>query len=236
MATQNNEDWNFFLAGYLTATAIDSKTTSYAPGGDQVIEIDASFSDLLENLDYGASGMFIARKGVFSFNVDLVFIGLDIDQSLPLPSSEANINVDIREHELYVGYAAFDAYPELEVLTGIRYIDQDITVKIKTPGPTQKLTIGDDWVDPFIGLRYMGPINNKWGWYLRGDIGGFNVGSDFSWRIDLGTTYRFDKHWEAAFFYKVLDIDYDTGTSGTPSIYKWDGKESGLTLGIGYYF
>ncbi len=114
----------------------------------------------MENLDYGLSGLFIARKGPLSINIDMVFIG----------------------------------------------------------------------------LRYFAPIYNKWNLYLRADIGGFGVGSDFAWRADAGVTYRFNKNWEAAFFYKALNIDYETGTSGTPSIYKWDGTESGLTLGVGYYF
>ncbi len=235
-ADADNDDWHYFAAGYLTAASIDAKTTSYTPAGDQELKIDPSFSDLLDNMDYGFSGLFIARKGALSLNIDLVFIGLDIEQSLPLPGSKANIDMDIREHEFYVGYAAFDAYPELEVITGIRYIDQDISVKITTMGSTQKTNIGDDWIDPFIGLRYTGPINNKWNWHLRGDVGGFDVGSDFAWRVDAGTTYRFDKHWEAAIFYKILDMDYETGTSGTPSIYKWDGQEKGLTLGVGYHF
>ena len=42
--------------------------------------------------------------------------------------------------------------------------------------------------------------------------------------------------WEAAIWYKVLDIDYETGTSGTPSIYKRNGTKSGITFGVGYYF
>ena len=225
-AAQSDGDWDFLVAGYLTATAIDAKTTSFTPAGDQVLEIDASFGDLLDNLDYGFSGIFIARKGALSINVDLLFIGLNIDQS------PATIDVAIGEHELYAGFAVFEQYLDLEIITGVRYVDQEI--KVTTPGP--QLVIGDSWVDPFIGLRYLGPINNNWNWILRGDIGGFGVGSDFAWRLDAGATYGFGKQWEAAIFYKILDIDYETGTSGTPSIYKWDGSESGITFGVGYYF
>lgn len=235
-ADADNDEWTYFVAGYLTAVSIDAKATTYSPAGDQVLKIEPSFSDLLDNMDYGASGIFIARKGAFSLNVDMVFAGITVDESLPLPSSDMKAEIDLREHEFYVGYAAFDAYPELEIITGVRYIDQDISVKITTPGFIQKIDTGDDWIDPFIGLRYMGAINNKWNWHLRGDVGGFDVGSDFAWRVDAGATYRVDKHWEAAIFYKILDIDYETGTSGTPSIFKWDGQEKGITLGVGYHF
>lgn len=234
---QSDGGWDYFIGGYFTAVNIDAKTTSFTPAGDQEMKIDPSFSDLLDNLDYGASGTFIARKGRYSFNVDFMAAGLSIDESLPSPLSEVNIDIDIREYEFYVGYAAFEQYPDLEIITGVRYIDQDIEVDIKTPGPQPSFSIGDDWVDPFIGLRYDGPINANWNWLLRGDIGGFDVGgSDFAWRVDAGTSYRFAKQWEAAIWYHILDIDYESGTSGTPSIYKWDGQESGITFGVGYHF
>ena len=79
-------------------------------------------------------------------------------------------------------------------------------------------------------------ITLYWNWILRGYIGGFGVGSDFAWRLDAGATYGFGKQWEAAIFYKILSIDYETGTSGAPSIYTWDGTESGITFGVGYHF
>lgn len=237
-----DHEWDFFVGGYLTATYIDATTTAGTPAGDQVLDIDASFSDLLDNLDYGASGIFIASYDKLSINVDLLAIGLDIDESTPIPPpigpAEVNIQVDIREYELYLGYQAFAEYPALEVITGLRYIDQEITVDLTTAGPMTPapLVAGDDWVDPFIGFRYLGPINNKWSWLLRGDIGGFGVGSDFAWRVDVGARYHITKQWEAAVGYKILDIDYETGTSGSLSRYAWDGSEAGITLGVGYHF
>ncbi len=137
-----------------------------------------------------------------------------------------------------MGYQAFAQYPELELIAGARYIDQDIKVNLTTRGPLQppQIVAGDSWVDPFIGLRYFGPINNNWSWILRGDIGGFGVGSDFTWRVDAGASYSFAQQWEAAIWYKILDIDYETGTSGTLDRYSLDGTESGITLGVGYHF
>lgn len=234
---EQSGDWEYFAGGYLTTMAIDATTSSPGPTGDTVIDIDADFSDILDNLDWAASGIFIARKGPLSLNVDLVLVELEIDEATPLPATSATIDVGIREYEFFVGYAAFDSQPDLEIIAGARYIDQDITVNITSPLlPVPTLNIGDDWIDPFIGLRYLGPINNKWAWLLRGDIGGFGVGSDFAWRVDAGVTYDFAKQWEAAIWYKTLDIDYETGTSGTTDIYTWDGTESGITLGVGYYF
>lgn len=39
-----------------------------------------------------------------------------------------------------------------------------------------------DWVDPIIGLRWLWGFSDRWSLKLRGDIGGFGVGSDFAWQ------------------------------------------------------
>ena len=62
------------------------------------------------------------------------------------------------------------------------------------------------------------------------------MGSDFAWRVDVGATYSFAKQWEAGIGYKILDIDYETGTSGSADRYTWDGTESGIAVGVGYHF
>jgi hypothetical protein len=122
-AAQGDGDWNFSLGGYMTAMSLDAKSTAFTPAGDQEISLDLSFSDLLDNLDYGASGGFVARKGPLSINVDLVFAGLSTSQSQAFPppggfTSTVDIEIDLREHELYVGYAAFEQYPDLEIIAG----------------------------------------------------------------------------------------------------------------------
>lgn len=57
-----DDEWGFFVGSYLTATYIDATSTAGTPIGDQDLEIATSFSDLLDNLDYGASGVFVALK------------------------------------------------------------------------------------------------------------------------------------------------------------------------------
>lgn len=237
---ENNDEWTYIAGGYLTANALDADTTIGTPMGDSSVAIDVNFDDLLDNLDYGASGIFRAQKGKLSINVDMLFIGLSDDLSMPLPegSIEIDMDVDIREHELFVGYKAFEKFADLEILAGLRYVDQDITIKPTIAGQGTTVNVGDNWVDPFIGLRYLGAIgdNSNFNWILRGDIGGFGVGSDFAWRVDAGVSYDISEKWRAALFYKILDIDYETGTSGELNYYTWDGSESGITAGIAYKF
>ncbi len=69
-----------FFPAKADARTVNNSDVWFRPGagGDQVVDIDTSFSDLLDNLDYGVSDIFIARKGSFSINLDLLFVGLNI--------------------------------------------------------------------------------------------------------------------------------------------------------------
>ena len=109
-------------------------------------------------------------------------------------------------------------------------------VKVNVGPVGLDVNVGDDWVDPFVGLLYYGPINDKWSLLVRGDIGGFGVGSDLARRFNAGVTYKFARNWELAFMYKTLNVDYENRKTTDLDYYKWDGTESGLLLGVGYHF
>ncbi|MCB1494435.1 MAG: hypothetical protein KDJ86_01510 [Bauldia sp.] len=90
----------------------------------------------------------------------------------------------------------------LEVLGGARYwyssIDTSLkingTVKfgnlgLKKKGKYAVAKSGDiDWVDPVIGARISQEFANMQKFELLGDIGGFGVGSEFSWQVYAGYT------------------------------------------------
>src|SRR5262245_16100109 len=74
-----------------------------------------------------------------------------------------------------------------------------------------------DWVDPFVGVRFMVPLTDDIEMSFRGDIGGFHAGSNLAWNIVTGLKYRIP--WEPLgvhpWFevgYKALSFDYDKGS------------------------
>lgn len=237
-AEKGSDEWDIYVAGYLFALDIDATSGVGTPLGDSEMDIDLGFSDLFDHMDSAFSGVLMARKGRLSLNVDISSVRLSIDQEITPAPVDADIDVEIGidEIELFAGYKFSQQYPNLEVIAGARYINQDIDVKVNA-GPIElDVNVGDDWIDPFVGLRYHGPIDNKWALLIRGDVGGFGVGSDFAWRFNAGVTYKLAQNWEAAFMYKILNIDYDNNKTSELDYYKWDGTESGLLLGVGYHF
>ncbi len=66
-------------------------------------------------------------------------------------------------------------------------------------------------VDPLLGARVRRALNDRWQAHLRGDIGGFGVGSDFTWNLEVDASVRVTERLSLIFGYRVLNIDYDEG-------------------------
>ena len=139
-----------------------------------------------------------------------------------------------------------------DLLAGARYWHQDATVSaefnstVTASGPLGQIGITQsgsraiaasgsvDWVDPFVGgrLRYKPSAGQEV--VVRGDIGGFGAGSDFSWEV-IGTY-----NWQMCIFeglnvdgyigYRALSVDYSQG-SGTTR-YEYDVLQQGPVMGM----
>jgi hypothetical protein len=79
-----------------------------------------------------------------------------------------------------------------------------------------------EWVDPFVGGRIRHDFGQNRNVMLEGDVGGFGVGSDFSWQV-VGT-YGFDVNvfgstMHSVVGYRALAVDYsETGAHGKNGI------------------
>lgn len=117
----------------------------------------------------------------------------------------------------------------LDVLAGARYFHTSVDLTYEITGAVDLPALGlsqegsyavarsggVDWVDPIIGLRLRHDFAGGDRLQLRGDIGGFGVGSDFAWQVMAA--YAHDFHWgdsvmSFALGYRVLDVDYSTGS------------------------
>jgi hypothetical protein len=64
-------------------------------------------------------------------------------------------------------------------LGGFRYSSMDIDLDL--PGSLPDVDQRKDWIDPYVGMRWQWRMAEKWGLRMRGDIGGFGIGSDLTW-------------------------------------------------------
>jgi len=104
----------------------------------------------------------------------------------------------------------------------------DLKLESSGPAPTQKGS--QDWVDPIVGLRWFWHFTDKWELWLEGDIGGFGVGSDFTWNAVGMIYYQPWKHVGFLGGYRALYQDYEDG-SGSEK-FAFDATMHGPLLGL----
>ena len=155
-------------------------------------------------------------------------------------SSLGSVDVDIFQGVLegYVTYRFDQGSNVFDAYVGTRYWNIDVDVKLTVGPVSSKISRGDNWVDPVIGLRWQRRIAPKWRLTAQGDIGGFGIGgaSDFSWNVMGGVAYDGWENTSIFAMYRALSVDYESGTPGTSSYFKYDTLTQGPVIGVGFRF
>ena len=88
----------------------------------------------------------------------------------------------------------------------------------------------EEWVDPIVGFRGEITWAKNWTGRVEADIGGFGVGSDFSWNVLGAVSYSLGEHWSLSLGWRFLDVDYRNGA------YVLDAELSGPLLAVTFTF
>ena len=201
-ASNSTDNWQFSLAPmYLWAVSINGDQTVNGVN----VDLDIPFSEIFDNLNGALTFHFEAvRKQSWGFFTDLNYIVLNPDDGA----------IDIEYTEIMAELAAFYRLIEedltIDGFGGVRYSSMD--VELDLPRGLPDVDQRKDWVDPFVGLRWNWNFAEKWATRLRGDVGGFGIGSDLTWNAVGLLDYKPWKH--VGFFggYRVLYQDYSTGS------------------------
>jgi len=207
--------WRSSLFVYLWALSMDGTA---GIGGNEV-DIDASFSDLLDVLDAAFSVRFESHKGGWGYFLDGMYTKLK-------PEQDTQLGRITLETKSFVGEAGgvYHFNPTVHGLFGLRY--QSMDTELRLPNRT----VGDkpDWLDAFVGIRLVPVRTEKWNVWLRGDVGGGD--SDTMWNGVIGAGYRFNKRWSLVGAYRVLSNNVEQDG------FKWDVDYEGLGIALGYTF
>src|SRR3546814_6335087 len=74
------EEWKFSVTPYFWAAVLSGKTSQF---GLPAVDIDASFNDVFDNLDFGAMLIGEARRGRYSLLGDLMYTKISSDSVTP---------------------------------------------------------------------------------------------------------------------------------------------------------
>jgi opacity protein-like surface antigen len=217
-------DWQHEFAPYLWGAALDGTTGV----GNVTADVDASFSDILDNLEMGFMGAYRGKRDRYSIAADFVYMGLGATERGPGGVLEADIDVDQVALEVSAGYEVID---RLTLFGGLRYNALSTELEVRGPlGNVERAEADESWVDPLIGAHYTIPINDTWSASLRGDIGGFGVGSDFAWQGVATLRWQVTPRVGTALAYRYIDMDYEDGG------FTYDMSISGPALGVVFSF
>ncbi len=252
--------WRYRFVPYGWLTAIDGKQTVRG----RSVKVDASFIDIVEKSDtlFALMGNLEIRNGPMAFYGDLIWSKVGVSDNhvrtrgaLPGVTGAVGraLDLDIQMAILEVGAAyevARSGNLAFDLLAGARYWYQDVDLSFDR---FQTLDVGGleiigarsiarsgsvDWLDPVIGarLRYtMAPGHEL---FLRGDIGGFGLGSEFSWQAVGGYGFDFGIYQGITFSgvigYRALSVDYAQGWGRTR--YEFDMLQHGPIVGLSMRF
>ncbi len=226
------EDWQHTVAVYMVGASIDGE----AGIGDVTAEVDVSFGDILDNLEFGAMAAYRGERGRWAVMADLIYMSLEQDKDGlgPLGRTRATVEADQLITELDGSYAISE---RLDTYAGMRYWRLDTDLEVVGGGPlgeTLSASMTEDWIDPVVGLRYVLPLGAGWELVTRGDIGGFGIGSDFAWHATAYAGWQVAENGTIMLGFRYLDVDYDSGSGSNR--FRWDVTEGGPTAGFAWRF
>ncbi len=230
-----DDAWNFSIEPYVMVSSIDGDA---GVGRVTGAEVAVDFDDILENLQSAFMVVIEAHHaGGWGIALDYGFMDLGADISGPLGGI---IDADVRQGILeLIAARRFDlANGYYEIIGGVRWWDNDVEVEVDPgvlPG-SATASIEEDWIDPVVGIRFARSMKEKWKLVLRGDVGGFGAGSDFTASASGGVYYSFSETVSLDIQYKALWVDYEDGTKGTPGYFAYDTVTHGPILGIKFDF
>jgi hypothetical protein len=194
---QAEDDWEFSLALYLWGASINGREASGS-------EIDAGFSDILNDLELAFMGMAQARKGRWAFTADVIY--LDVEGSEEIAPG-VDIDLDLSNWVItpFASYRlAQTEHIDFNILAGARYLYLKAELGIDAVGLREEES-GSNW-DAIVGINGAARLTDKWYLPYHLDIG--TGESDLTFQAYGGIGYRF-KWFDVVAAYRYLRWDLD---------------------------
>lgn len=214
--------------------------------------LDINLSDLWDMLENGeVRGGFMGHLG-FGRDNWTIFINGDIVSMDPSAEvRRATIETGMTMTLLELGgaidlYNADESDPansplRLQMLGGARYYAVDAAAIVSLPNinPIVQIENGANWVDLFVGGQALAQVSPGTSVFVRGDVGGFGIGSSslHSWNLATGISTAGICGSDLFLGYRLLDVDQSlSGGAGSPLGFGVDQLIHGPVMGLTFQF
>jgi len=223
------DSWRVTVMPYLMGASMGG-TTAVA---GQELDVDMSASDIFSNLQFGAMGIVVARKGDWGVGGDAIWMALGANGTAPGPLGITG-SADMSQGA-FAFYGLRRLAPSADVSFGGRINYLSTNLRINAPLQVRSVDGSKTWFDPIVGLQLRTPdTGGRWRAQVYTEIGGFGVGSTFTWQVFPTIGVNLSKSASLELGYRWLDIDYSSGEDLT--LFKYDVLTQGPVAGFRFVF
>ncbi|TAD74127.1 MAG: hypothetical protein EAY70_11625 [Sphingomonadales bacterium] len=220
----NDSNVQITVYGWLAGATGDFRPFAGAP----TLEFDNSFGEVLGDLDAAVfvSGQF--RRNRFVAVADVSYAALSREGRVP-PGIPASGEVSQLAISALAGARVEDSEGlTVDLLAGARLWDLDGQVDVPLAGVA--LAPGKTFIDPLVAARINAAVAPRLSALLQADIGGFGIGSDFTYQVVATLNYRASDRFFLSAGWRHLHLDYrDRGTL-------FEGSQTGPIIGVTHKF
>lgn len=227
--------WQVEVTPYLWATRMRGEVQV---GTLPAARVAMDFSDILHNLDFGFMTAVEARRGLWGVLLDGMY--MKVSDSVTAAPAGIPVSVTGQMRIRQTMLAAALAYRVAEgpmlwdLVAGLRHnvVDAQVGIDANASGlaGSAQRSGKTRWTDPYAGVRATLPIDKRWSAVGSADVGGFGVGSDFTWQALAGFKYDASEKTTLHFGYRAMKVDYDQAGL------RYDMANDGLYAGMGVRF
>jgi opacity protein-like surface antigen len=210
--TASATGWQVTLTPYLWFAGVSGDASLPR----QTRDFDASFGDILSDLQVGAMGTLEVRRGRFGILVDAFTLTLEQDISTP-------------RSVLFRGGDARLTTTELSVLGLVRVVEEqgwnlDLGAGLRSWWIDSKISLNSglaagrsasgsaNVTDPILALRFNTNLSDRIGLTAYADIGGFDTGSRLTWQALGALNWRVTDSITAHLGYRHISLDLARGS------------------------
>lgn len=219
--------WRHTVVLYGMGAAIDGT----AQIADLEVLVDVSISELFDSLEMGAMGAWRMENGTWSVMADATYMGLGATSRTEGGRVKGDFDLDQTTLMATVGRRFADHF---ELLFGAAYFDLGTRLQVSGPLAVREAEAGVDWVDPTVGLGFHRPLGASWRLNLRGDVGGFGVGSNLLVHLLANVRWQTSGKVGIVFGYRYIAFDYEEGDG--LDYQRYDLAEQGPLVGVAFSF
>ncbi len=202
-----DDRWNTAFGAYVWAASLSG---SVGAGGLPPSDVNASFADILENLDLALMAVGEVRYSRFGVSSDFIYTRLSADGSGPAGFVDSDFTNELVVATLMGQFRAAERErSSVDLMAGARLWNVSADLTLTGPGGgTASAGFEETWVDPMAGVK--GRLQGSSPWYATGwgMVGGFGVSSDFAWDVLGAVGYEVRDWFSFVAGYRAFGVDY----------------------------